>query len=76
MINVVPRDLAIQLLTQVFNDYTSLDSGFEQVVSAHPTLDAQSRAWLRDVCSGVLRWRGRLEAAVDSTALKKKPQDG
>jgi 16S rRNA (cytosine967-C5)-methyltransferase len=73
MINVVPRDLAIQLLTQVFNDYTSLDSGFEQVVSAHPTLDAQSRAWLRDVCSGVLRWRGRLEAAVDSTALKKKP---
>jgi 16S rRNA (cytosine967-C5)-methyltransferase len=73
MIGEVPRELAIQLLTRVFNDYTSLDSGFEQVVTSHPELDVQSKAWLRDVVSGVMRWKGRLEAAIDSTALKKKP---
>lgn len=31
------------------------------------------RSWLQEVCSGSLRWKGRLDLAIDSVALKKKP---
>jgi 16S rRNA (cytosine967-C5)-methyltransferase len=73
MANAVPRDLALQVLTRVLSDRVPLDIAFGQVLDQARELDSQERAWLRDVCSGTLRWKGRLDQAVDSTALKKKP---
>jgi 16S rRNA (cytosine967-C5)-methyltransferase len=69
---MVPRGLAVQVLTAVLSDGASLDQSLERISIQH-RLDAQSRAWLVDVTAGVLRWKSRLELAVDSTALKKKP---
>jgi 16S rRNA (cytosine967-C5)-methyltransferase len=61
-----PRDLAVRALTRVLSDRVPLDEALE---GAPP----ESRAWLLEVCAGTLRWRGRLDAAVDVVALKKKP---
>jgi 16S rRNA (cytosine967-C5)-methyltransferase len=77
MAGEVPRELAVQILTRVLSDQLPLDLAFEVTTSPKSgksiTLDTQSRAWLRDVCSGSLRWKGRLDAVIDSIALKKKP---
>lgn len=69
---IFPRGLAVQVLTAVLSDGTPLDLALDRIAKPHQ-LSSQSRAWLVDVCAGALRWRGRLELAVDSTALKKKP---
>jgi len=37
------------------------------------TFEAFDRSWLFEVCSGVLRYRGRLDYMIDTYALKKKP---
>jgi 16S rRNA (cytosine967-C5)-methyltransferase len=67
-----PRGLAVQVLTAVLGDGQPLDQALEKISTQHK-LDSQSRAWLVDVSAGVLRWRGRLDVAIDSIALKKKP---
>ncbi len=36
-------------------------------------LAPDDRAWMMDVCAGVLRWRGRIDMALDAVALQKKP---
>jgi 16S rRNA (cytosine967-C5)-methyltransferase len=63
-----PRDLAVRALTRVLSDREPLD----EALSALQVTSAQ-RAWLQEVCAGTLRWKGRLDQAIDSTALKKKP---
>lgn len=62
-----PRDLAVRILTRVLSDNLTLDMAIDEVAPA------ESRAWLQDVCSGVLRWKGRLDLAIDTVSLKKKP---
>ncbi len=47
-----------------------LDRAIEAVSREIPQ---ESAAWFQDVCSGVLRWKGRLDLAIDSLAQKKKP---
>lgn len=67
-----PRAVAVQALTAVLSDGQALDQALERLSQQH-SLDPQARGWLVDVASGVLRWKGRLDLAVDSIALKKKP---
>jgi 16S rRNA (cytosine967-C5)-methyltransferase len=68
-----PRDLAVRILTRVLSDGEPLDEALESVWSAARGQPAQARAWLLEVCSGALRWKGRLDLAIDSVSLKKKP---
>ncbi len=64
-----PREKALGVLTAVLSGGRPLDS----VLDATFAEDATHRAWMQDVCSGVLRWKGRLDLAIDSIALRKKP---
>lgn len=69
-----PRDLAVRILTRVLSDQQPLDEAVADLVSEFPkALQGGSRAWLQEVCSGTLRWKGRLDLVIDSIALKKKP---
>lgn len=65
-----PRDLAVKILTRVLSDQQALDQALAELALDAPP---DTRAWLQEVCSGTLRWRGRLDLAIDSIALKKKP---
>ena len=65
-----PRDLAVRILTRVLSGGEALD---EVLASISGEVSGGARAWLQDVCSGTLRWKGRLDLAVDSAALKKRP---
>jgi 16S rRNA (cytosine967-C5)-methyltransferase len=65
-----PRDIAVRVLTRVLSDRQPLDEALAAVTGE---VSPAARAWLQEVCSGTLRWRGRLDMAIDSTALKKKP---
>jgi 16S rRNA (cytosine967-C5)-methyltransferase len=65
-----PRDLAVRVLTRVLSDHEPLD---EALAALSGQITGAQRAWLQEVCSGTLRWKGRLDQAIDSTALKKKP---
>lgn len=69
---MVPRALAIRVITQVLTDCKPLDEVLASCMVSSD-LTPHSRAWLQDVCSGVLRWKGRLDLAIDSGSLKKKP---
>lgn len=71
MSQAYPRDLAVRALTRVLSDHEPLDEALA-ALSGQVT-QPQARAWLQEVCSGTLRWKGRLDQAIDSTALKKKP---
>lgn len=64
--NKYPRGLAVRILTQVLSEGQALDEVLAKASSP-------SIAWLQDVCSGTLRWKGRLDFILDSVALKKKP---
>ncbi len=66
-----PRELAVRVLTRVLSDHESLDDAVASVMGEIPS--ASDRAWLQDVVSGTLRWKGRLDLALDSVAIKKKP---
>jgi len=70
----VPRDLAVRVLTRVLSDRQTLDDALAALTTegASPIQGAE-RAWLQEVCSGTLRWKGRLDLAIDAGALKKKP---
>ncbi|MBI3534389.1 MAG: hypothetical protein HY072_02735 [Deltaproteobacteria bacterium] len=61
-----PRQLAVRVLTRVFNDRVFLEAALEGV-------SRDIRPWLQEVCSGTLRWYGRLELVLDSVSLKEKP---
>jgi 16S rRNA (cytosine967-C5)-methyltransferase len=65
-----PRDLAVRVLTRVLSDRQTLDVA---LASVSGEIDGESRAWLQEVCSGTLRWKGRVDQLLDSVALKKKP---
>lgn len=64
-----PRFLAVQVLTQVLSDKKPLDQVLDFLKYDSP----KDRAWIREVCTGVLRWKTRLDHAIDAHALKKKP---
>jgi transcription termination factor NusB len=65
-----PRDIAVRVITRVLSDHEALD---EALAAVSGEVSPTARAWLQEVCSGTLRWRGRLDQIIDSTALKKKP---
>jgi 16S rRNA (cytosine967-C5)-methyltransferase len=67
-----PRSAAVRVITRVLADRVPLDDALSQVV-AESGLDSQARAWVQEVSSGTLRWRGRLDQILDSTAIKRKP---
>ncbi len=66
-----PRDLAARALTRVHSDCEPLDTVLETLAGGRT--HSESRAWLQDVTAGALRWKGRLDLAIDAIALKKKP---
>ncbi len=65
-----PRYAAIRVLTRVLSDFIPLDEALGQIVSEVPS---SSLAWLQEVCSGTIRWKGRLDGILDSVAFRKKP---
>lgn len=67
-----PRSAAVRVITRVLADRIPLDEALSQVV-AESALDSSGRAWVQEVASGTLRWRGRLDQILDSTAIKRKP---
>lgn len=74
-----PRELAVKILTRVLSDRQALDDALNELAPGRAPDgkasddSAGKRAWLQEVCSGTLRWRGRVDAIIDSIALKKKP---
>ncbi len=68
----VPRETAHVILQRVMQDGVTLDQAMDRIF-LEQDFSRVDRAWLLDVCAGVLRWRGRLELAIDSIALKKRP---
>src|SRR5690606_3552488 len=64
-----PRHLALRVLARVLVDREALDRALDSLAPEAP----EARGWLQEVCAGALRWKGRLELAIDSAALKKKP---
>lgn len=69
-LEALPRSKALWVLTRVLSDHQALD---EALALALPEVSPERRPWLQDVCSGTLRWKGRLDLAIDAAALKKKP---
>jgi 16S rRNA (cytosine967-C5)-methyltransferase len=67
-----PRQHAIRVLTRVLSDHEALDDALNQA-ALQAGLSPAARAWLHEVCAGTLRWKGRLDLAIDSVALRKKP---
>src|SRR4051812_5959154 len=65
-----PRDLAARILARVLSDGDNLETAVSSLAS---DVSPESRTWLQEICSGTLRWKGRLDFALDSVALKKKP---
>lgn len=65
-----PRSAAVRVLTRVLSDHQALDEALSELALEIPS---EFRAWLYEVCSGTLRWKGRLDLALDSLSLKKKP---
>ncbi len=63
-----PRALAVRILTRVLSEHRALDEEMAALSKESPSL-----AWLQDVCSGTLRWKGRLDFILDSVSLRKKP---
>ncbi len=56
----------MRILTRVLSEGKTLPEALEDVPPG-------ARAWLMEVCSGALRWKGRLDWVIDETSLKKKP---
>ncbi len=65
-----PRELAVRVLTRVLSEHEALDDALTRLSGEIPS---GARGWLQEVCAGTLRWKGRLDLAIDSAALKKKP---
>ena len=69
------RTIAVKTLAQVFNSTQSLEQSlFEELTRKNDrTLPEFERAWIYELCSGVIRFRGRLDYIIDTYSLKKKP---
>jgi 16S rRNA (cytosine967-C5)-methyltransferase len=69
------RTIAVKTLAQVFNSTQSIEqSFFEEITRKNErTLPEFERAWIYELCSGVVRFRGRIDHIIDTYALKKKP---
>ena len=69
------RSLAAKTLAQVYNSNQSLEQSlFEEITRGSERTYADfDRAWVYEICSGVLRYRGRLDHIIDTYSLKKKP---
>lgn len=67
---IYPRQQAVRVLTRVLSDHQPLDDVLD---AAMTDLSSAQVGWLQEVCSGTLRWKGRLDWILDSVALKKKP---
>jgi 16S rRNA (cytosine967-C5)-methyltransferase len=65
-----PRSLAIRVLTRVLSEHSALDEALNEIA---PEGGSATMGWLQDVCSGTLRWKGRLDSILDSISIKKKP---
>jgi 16S rRNA (cytosine967-C5)-methyltransferase len=65
----VPRKKAIQALAQVLADKRYLDQVLEPLMGPVEF----ENAWLKDVVTGTLRWKGRIDYFIDEFAHKKKP---
>jgi 16S rRNA (cytosine967-C5)-methyltransferase len=65
-----PRQLAVKVITRVLSDREQLD---DVLAALGGELSGSQHAWLQEICSGVLRWKGRLDSVLDSLSLKKKP---
>ncbi|HAR43607.1 MAG TPA: hypothetical protein DCS07_13420 [Bdellovibrionales bacterium] len=67
---MVSRWHAVRILTRVLSDQVALDEALAAITAE---VSPEQRGWLQEVCSGTLRWKGRLDWILDSAALKKKP---
>lgn len=76
--NTELREVADKILMRVLSSGEALDDvlnetvGLREPTSVSP-FTGRDRAWLWEVCAGTLRWKGRLDTAIDAGALKKKP---
>lgn len=65
-----PRSLAVRVLVSVLSKNEPLDEALARAAAdVPPTI----LPWLQEICSGTLRWKGRLDWILDSVSFKKKP---
>jgi 16S rRNA (cytosine967-C5)-methyltransferase len=69
----VPRKLALMVLTDVLANKKALDDSIEDHCSRSTGVTPADRAWLTEITSGVIRNLRRLDLAIDTYSLKKKP---
>jgi 16S rRNA (cytosine967-C5)-methyltransferase len=69
------RTIATRILAQALQSKDSLEESMTRVLSLESsrTFADFDRAWLYEVVSGVLRFRGRIDFIIDTYSLKKKP---
>jgi len=69
------RKKAISVINRVLKEWEPLDEVLADVFQKDFELNKnrQQKAWVQDVCSGVLRWQGRLGYYIDSNASKNPP---
>lgn len=69
------RKIAVKALAQVANSTQSLEQSFFEEITRNSdrTLPEFERAWIYELCSGVIRFRGRIDHIIDTYSLKKKP---
>lgn len=69
------RELAVEVLAQAGNSKGPLEEAMTTVLSRESgaTFQEFDRSWIFELCSGVLRYRGRLDFIIDTYSLKKKP---
>ncbi len=69
------RSLVARVLAHVGSSKDSLEESVNRVLTSESekTFQDFDRAWMYEVASGVLRYRGRLDFIIDTYSLKKKP---
>ncbi len=69
------RTIAVKILAQVLNSELSIDDAMlaELNRTSGATKPEFDRSWIYEMCSGVLRYKGRLDFIIDTYSLKKKP---
>lgn len=68
-----PRFEATKVLQLCQGDGIALDEAIERILDKSKADVLANRSWIVELCSGALRWRGRLDYAIDQQSLKKKP---
>ena len=64
-----PRELAVKIITRILTKQEYLDFVFSELTK---NVSGVARAWLFDVCNGVLRWKGRLDWTLDTLSHKRR----